>query len=119
MTKKREKFDAKLAHEKAARYSKHVQVAILNPLCLKISMKALNKVYEKYVEANEYYTKKLPRSSLRSCTHQFRAQMGLPCVHEVLNRLQSQEPFDLVDIDPHWHIEVCDCAQLRDYAYEK
>ena len=29
-------------------------------------MKALDKVYEKYMEVNEYYNNKLPRSSLRS-----------------------------------------------------
>ena len=69
MTKKYEKFNIKLAHEKTAKYSKHVQIAILNPLYLKISIKALNKVYEKYIEANEYYNNKLPRFSLRSCTY--------------------------------------------------
>ena len=33
-------------------------------------------------------------------------QMDLPCVHEVLNRLNYKKPFCLKDIGLHWHIEV-------------
>ena len=106
MTKKRERFESQLAKEKATRFPKHIRVTILNPLCLKVSTAALEKIYQQYLYANEFFTKKLPRSTMRRCTHQFRMQMGLPCAHTVLNRLESQEPFSLEDIDLHWHIEA-------------
>ena len=106
MIKKRERFESKLAKEKATSLPKHSRVTILNPLCLKISNAALEKIYQQYLYANDFFIRKLPQSTMRRCTHQFRMQMGLPCAHEVLNRLELREPFGMEDIDPHWHIQV-------------
>ena len=85
--------------------SKHFNVGILALLCTKISMAALEKTYTQYQKANDIYTKKQLRASLGRCTHQFRMQMDLPRVHEVLNRLNYKKPFCLEDIGLHWHIE--------------
>ena len=43
---------------------------------------------------------------MKRCTHTFRRQMGLPCSHDVLERLELGKTFTIGDINPHWYLKV-------------
>lgn len=105
MMRRKERYESQLAKEKMTRLPVYTRIMVLSPLCLKISFKALELLYQQYQTANEFFTRKRPRNEMRRCTHTFRRQMGLPCSHDVLERLESGETFTMGDINPHWHLK--------------
>ena len=38
------------------------------------------------------------------CTESFRNQFGLPCSHEIQQRICQNKPLNASDVDPHWHL---------------
>ena len=106
MTRRQERYESQLAKEKMTRLPVYTRVAVLAPLCLKIPFKALELVYQQYQKANDVFTKKQQGAKLPSCTYTFRGQMGLPCSHELLERLELVQTLTIDDIHPHWHLQV-------------
>lgn len=111
-----EKFRTQLAKEKISRIGKHSRIPLLSEICTKISFKALDLLYDQYSMANRIFEDRIsiPPPSLPPCTGQFRAQMGLPCRHELLTRLEAVEPLRLEDCDAHW-----DLSELRVSFHQK
>ena len=50
MENKKERYEAQLARERAGRLPKYTRIA-LNPLCLRVSFKALELIYQQYLPA--------------------------------------------------------------------
>lgn len=98
----RARYAAQTASEKARTRLHFQQYQILNGLRYAITFKAL----ELLAENCRLVVGSLrdQNHQLRACTHTFRAQMGLPCQHEVLVVSQAGRFFTLADIDPHWHL---------------
>ena len=111
MMKRKERYESQLAKEKITRLPVYARVPILTPLCLKISFKALELVYRQYQVANDFFTNRQPRTQMSRCKHTFRRQMGVPCAHEVLERLESDQTLTIDNIDPHWHLKVNENVQ--------
>ena len=103
-------FKSQLAKEKISRLGKYARVPLLADLCTKISFKAPDLLYSQYSMAYAVFQDlgKIPPPSLPPCSGQFRTQMGLPCRHEILSRLETVEPLKLDDCDAHW-----DLGELR------
>ena len=109
MTDKRtERFDTQLAKEKAERLPKFTRIALFTPLCLHVSFQALDLIHQQYLQASDYHKGILPRQKLPACTRSFRKQYGLPCRHEILERLDAVAPLRIEDCDRHWWIRSTD-----------
>ena len=108
MTQKIKRYEVQLAKEKSERLPKYTRIALLNPLCLRVSSKALELIHQQFNQANDYYIGRLQRRDLPPCTRGFRRQYGLPCRHEILERLDAVTPLKVEDCDRHWWISLAD-----------
>ena len=109
---KQKKFNSQLAKEKIFRLQKYARIPLFSQICTQVSFKALELLYEQYLRAYEVYKhrQRNPPPSLPRCTSGFWLQMGLPCQHKILERLEIVGPLQLEDCDHHWHlrdIRVC------------
>ena len=104
MKRKQQLFETQLAKEQAERLPKYTRIAFLNPICLRVSYKAMDVIYQQYLQAVDYHNGSLPRADLPVCTRKFRGQYGLPCRHEILERLDAVAPLGIEDCDHHWWI---------------
>ncbi|KDN72098.1 putative MULE transposase domain-containing protein, partial [Colletotrichum sublineola] len=89
------------------------QIQILQPLTYEVSFYALNLLSKQYTAANEAFTK---RQSLPPCTGAFTQQWGIPCRHNLLQRLQSADRSQILqteDINPHWRLDQSDPNLIR------
>ena len=71
-------------------------------VALDISWKALDLIWAQYsaAEAQFLQGKEMPRD----CMGLFRKQWGLPCCHELWERLHSRERLSLENVSVHWHL---------------
>jgi hypothetical protein len=71
----------------------------------KVSPHALYKVhalYERYLPVNSRNHTKPPIPD--SCTGVTTATMGIPCIHLIKQRYDTQQPLNMQDFHRHWHI---------------
>jgi hypothetical protein len=70
-------------------------IPLLSELIGRVTPFALQKVLSQF--------DMLAAKDLPSCQHQLRTSMGLPCHHEIRDRLQQQDVLHLSDIHERWH----------------
>ncbi|KDN68180.1 putative MULE transposase domain-containing protein [Colletotrichum sublineola] len=90
------------------------RIQILQPLTYEVSFFALNHLHQQYVAASEAFEK---RQSLPTrCTGAFFRQWGIPCRHNLLQRLQLADRSQILqpaDLDPHWRLDQSDPNLIR------
>ena len=69
----------------------------------KVSPHALYKVhatYERYLPVRNHTKPPIPDS----CTGATTATMGIPCIHVIKQRYDTERSLDMQDFHPHWHV---------------
>lgn len=107
----------KFVEEKQMQYDELVNnAAIYRPLKIqrhwdifrdivnKVSPAALNEIIRQLEWALQMQWASQDGLSYRHCTSRYRPQMGLPCRHELLEKMALKIPVALTDIDIKWHI---------------
>jgi len=77
--------------------------SIFSKVIKKVSIYALDRVL------GQYFLLKPPKGeeigTLRPCSHLFRAAWGLPCVHEIKERIDTNKYLEPEDFHPHWFLD--------------
>lgn len=83
----------------------------------KVSNFALNRIIDEHRKVDEKIKKK-KKPEIANCSCTLKLAWGLPCEHIIHHRIQSQQPIQLTEIDPHWYIKTIAKEPRRDVPHD-
>lgn len=113
-------YNNKVAYESVNNKHKYQVVGLLTNVVQRVSFKALNLTYTQYLYAKKRHLDQLGAGN-GTCVNRYRHQFGLPCWHELYERLEVFQPefgrnlkirlrspdaaLRVTDFDSHWHLQ--------------
>ena len=89
--------------QESQKFVQRFEPSIFSKVIKKVSIYALDRVL------GQYFLLKPPKGeeivTLQPCSHLFRAAWGLPCVHEIKERIDTNKPLEPEDFHPHWFLD--------------
>ena len=89
--------------QESQKFVQRFEPSIFSKVIKKVSIYALDRVL------GQYFLLKPPKGeeigTLRPCSHLFRTAWGLPCVHEIKERIDTNKSLEPEDFHPHWFLD--------------
>jgi len=111
-----EEYKQEEARQVTQQLREHKSYTWLGDIRTRVSWKAQKLIVQQFRIYNARITKAVNEARRRPawaqtepldpspCTGAFRIQFGLPCSHDILERLSENKPLNALDVDPHWHL---------------